>query len=60
MKQYMKNKVCEESRPCFAKGMYGGCTLLTDTYPDGSCPFCKPEKEVTNGISYPYKGAYAE
>ena len=48
---------CVESRPCFAKNReskYVKCRILTSTYPDGKCPFCKPEMEVTNGKRYPF------
>jgi hypothetical protein len=41
---------------CFA--LHGSaCTILTDRYPSVEdcmqCHFRKPEREVTNGVSYP-------
>jgi len=44
---------CKDSRPCFAR-KDGHCVCLISTYPDGKCPFCKPEMEVTNGVYYPF------
>ena len=44
---------CHEIRPCFARDR-GACTILTETYPY-DCPFCKPEREVTNGKHYPHR-----
>lgn len=48
---------CNDTRTCFAKFRYPDgrvtCRLLTETYPNGECPFCKPDREVTNGIVYP-------
>lgn len=51
---------CRDSRPCFArtKSIFSGksevCVLLSSVYPDGKCPFCKPDREITKGIYYPY------
>lgn len=34
---------CNDTRLCFAK--YNGyCTVLSASYPDGLCPFCKLER----------------
>ena len=65
-KEIVKPK-CNDKRQCFAKergrdGYY--CTILAmpytnaPMYADGDCPFCKPEKEVTNGKYYPYDTNY--
>ena len=40
---------CNDSRRCFAKrqrvrGEGKFCTILMESYPDGKCPFCKPER----------------
>lgn len=48
----MKPK-CKDTRPCFAR-KEGRCICLSETYPEGKCPFCKPEMEVTNGVFYPF------
>lgn len=60
---------CHDSRECFAKTeMEDGrqrCSILVieqtktkkrkkQLYQDGKCPFCKPNKEITNGKEYPY------
>lgn len=36
-------KKCNDTRECFAQ-IQGKCTILTGNYPDGKCPFCKPDK----------------
>ena len=50
-------KQCKDKRPCFARQRGTRlCTALSEVY-EGTgvmCPFCKPEKEVTNGKAYPY------
>lgn len=46
--------ICIDERPCFAR-FESECTLLEDTYPEGECPFCKPERDVTNGVRYPMR-----
>lgn len=33
---------CDDERDCFAKSFTGYCTLLTEAYPAGECPFYKP------------------
>ena len=41
-------KVCLHEERCFARWMFRGtplCTILTDTYADKKCPFCKPYKD---------------
>ena len=52
-----KAPVCEESRPCFAQRLRIAdkkihCTLLTESYENGKCPFCKPFQNITNGKEY--------
>lgn len=49
----MNRKRCRDKRPCFGRrGEY--CQCLIKTYDrDGDCPFCKPEREVTDGKVYP-------
>ena len=52
---------CNDSRRCFAQ-QYGStrqdgtviykCTLLNETYADGECPFCKPNRFVYKGKRY--------
>lgn len=46
--------VCMDTRPCFAKsGRTQICNILTKApAKDGACSFCKPEQEVTDGVSY--------
>lgn len=36
--------------------------ILSNTYLNESrdCPFCKPEREVTGGMQYPYNANYSE
>lgn len=54
--------VCEDMRKCFASVEFRGkrkCTILKDTYPEsGTCRFCKPEAQVTNGKTYPVNKNY--
>lgn len=50
---------CVDSRECFGKikdlNNKTRCDILRETYvKDGECPFCKPEREYTNGVFYPY------
>ena len=47
-----KEVKCRDSRPCFAKGSRHQCKLLTSTYKDGKCPFCKAIRAETNGKFY--------
>ncbi len=50
---------CYETRKCFGQvsprtGMrMEVCFVLTTTYPDKECPFCKPDRYFTNGKFYP-------
>ena len=46
---------CKEDGACFAK-QHNRCQILNDpkVYGKGTCPFQKPEREVTNGRFYPY------
>lgn len=56
---------CSDPRPCFAREVNpegtGICMILRDTYlnENKNCPFCKPEKEVTDGKRYPYDVNYS-
>lgn len=46
---------CNDKRPCFARQRGTRlCTALVEVYKTGLCPFCKPEKEITDGKAYPY------
>lgn len=54
-----KSPVCEEKRSCFAQRLRVAdqrihCTLLTEVYEEGKCPFCKPFQNITKGKEYPY------
>ena len=57
--------ICNDTRFCFAKNLSSGrCEILIQRsandkgYPNGKCPFCKPERNVTNDKYYPYNSAY--
>lgn len=57
--------ICVDIRPCFAKNkLTHKCGILEPNkdglsgYVDGECPFCKPKREVTNGIEYPFDPYY--
>ena len=52
--QFSISPDCYDHRPCFARGLTGKCGCLSVTYPGKPCPFCKPKRDVTNGIKYPY------
>ena len=62
----MFDRPCHDSRPCFGKDdvlakAYKDlprCRILTETYNDGKCPFCKPEQLVTDGREYPIAEKY--
>ncbi len=48
-------KVCRDKGPCFARQSGTRyCTILTEVYETGICPFRKAEKETTDGVKYPY------
>lgn len=60
-----KDPICKDSRVCFAampsRGEYRRCNILTRTSEkDGMCPFCKLDKEVTDGKRYPYDTKYGK
>lgn len=66
---YNADCLCRDSRPCFAKALFPSttfktgfmakCRLLKTSYrDDGECPFCKPRREVTRGVVYPYDYNY--
>ena len=46
-------RICNDLRPCFARGLGGICEVLESTYEPGKCPFCKPLRSVTKGKHYP-------
>lgn len=55
---------CHDSRKCFGKDDSLAkafkdkphCTVLSTPYQnDGECPFCKPDRAVTNEVFYPYR-----
>lgn len=54
-----QNPYCYDDAPCFARKLdkdgRGRCTILYREYIFGGCPFCKPQKEITNGKRYPYE-----
>ena len=51
---------CEESRACFGKSKSGKrCRVLTETYQDGECPFCKEKRDITNDKCYSYQKNYS-
>ena len=64
--------ICHEVEPCFAQSIHGErpkpdrngyykCRLLSSPYPPSvKCPFRKPDKEITNGIRYPYNEDYGK
>lgn len=54
---------CNEPDRCFAKKdrfRYGKptCSILSENYPEGKCPFKKPIRDETNGVYYPCKIDY--
>ena len=51
----MNNPTCRDKRPCFARHD-GRCEILTEALP--FCPFCKPDRFVTNGKRYPFEEYY--
>lgn len=54
--------VCKDKRICFAQEdvfFKTKCSILRESYDDGKCPFCKPDKEVTKGKKYPRNPGYA-
>jgi len=56
-----KDSFCRDSRECFGRLPDKTCRALTGTYEqDGQCPFCKPDREVTDGVRYPYDIRYGK
>lgn len=60
-----KDPRCVDSRPCFAqttiRGGFKRCTVLTSAYEESNdCPFAKPDREVTDGVRYPYDTKYGK
>lgn len=43
---------CNDCRECFARTKDGKCTILVSGYENGKCPFCKPDRDVTDGVTY--------
>ena len=58
----MERGYCRDQRPCFSRvpGTRICNCLIGISYKDGECPFCKPEREVTNGRRYPYDPTFCE
>ena len=53
------NSKCYDARPCFGRRKAtGNCIILTSTYKDGMCPFCKPHIDRTKGKVYPFDPDY--
>ncbi len=51
---------CGDCRDCFGKSESGKrCRILTETYQDGKCPFCKEKREITEGKYYAYQKNYS-
>ena len=53
----MKEFICTLNGPCFGHERSSVCSVLTDPpsgYTKGYCPFQKEERDVTNGVRYPY------
>ena len=50
-----------DTRKCFARGISGSCTILMSPYMrDGACKFCKPDRDVTDGVKYPFDIEYGK
>ena len=55
----MRNaEMCPSDQPCFGKTIIGECKVLVTPYKAGTCPFQKPERDVTKGKRYPYNMDY--
>lgn len=53
------DRICMDTRPCFARGDFRGCSILIDPYKhDGECPFCKQHRAWTKGKYYPVDKRY--
>lgn len=55
----MSNPVCRDTRTCFGRRLTPSsipvCTVLDNaSFGDKPCPFCKPKRDMTNGVYYPY------
>lgn len=55
----MNEPVCKDKRECFARRA-GSCTVLSDAYPEGKCPFCKPRRQKDPEEEKPRGGAAHE
>ena len=60
-----KNAKCHDTRNCFAKEYRKEvcfCNILVAPgyEKDSECPFCKPNKEITNGKRYPRNPLYGK
>ena len=58
-------RVCNDARKCFAKRNTlekdkSICSILSSSYDDEVCPFCKPDREVTKGKRYPLDKRYSQ
>lgn len=48
-----------DTRPCFARGDFRGCSILIDPYKhDGECPFAKAHRAWTKGKYFPVDKRY--
>lgn len=47
----VKEFKCKDPRTCFGR-KEGRCTILLRGYEEGKCSFCKPFRDITNGIVY--------
>lgn len=53
------DRMCPDTRPCFARGDFNGCSVLIDPYKkDGECPFCKAHRAWTKGKYFPVDRRY--
>lgn len=53
----MKDFICTLNGPCFGHDRDVVCSVLTSPpsgYKNGVCPFQKKDREVTDGVRYPY------
>lgn len=48
---------CRQTGECFARDN-GKCTILSKT--SETCSFQKPDREVTNGVRYPFNPDYGK
>lgn len=51
----VEHPICNERSLCFAMRPRENevfCTILTESYPCGTCPFKKPKRNITKGKDY--------